>query len=51
MSNIVENLVEQPYRHGFVTDVEADVLPKGLSEEVISPHFGPEGGAGVHARR
>jgi Fe-S cluster assembly protein SufB len=35
MSNIVENLVERPYRHGFVTDVEADVLPKGLSEEVI----------------
>jgi Fe-S cluster assembly protein SufB len=35
MSNIVENLVKRPYRHGFVTDVEADVLPKGLSEEVI----------------
>jgi Fe-S cluster assembly protein SufB len=27
--------VNQPYRHGFVTDIESDVVPKGLSEDVI----------------
>jgi Fe-S cluster assembly protein SufB len=36
MSSVVlQNLVNQPYRHGFVTDIEADVVPKGLSEDVI----------------
>ncbi|HEX8011577.1 MAG TPA: Fe-S cluster assembly protein SufB [Casimicrobiaceae bacterium] len=35
MSNILETLVERPYRHGFFTAVETDVVPKGLSEEVI----------------
>src|SRR6478672_13772935 len=31
----LQNLVNQPYRHGFVTDIDADVVPKGLSEDVI----------------
>jgi Fe-S cluster assembly protein SufB len=31
----LQNLVNQPYRHGFVTDIESDVVPKGLSEDVI----------------
>ena len=31
----LENLVNQPYRHGFVTDIESDVAPKGLSEDTI----------------
>jgi Fe-S cluster assembly protein SufB len=35
MSKLLHNLVERPYRHGFVTSVEADVVPKGLSEDVI----------------
>jgi len=34
-STALQNLVNQPYRHGFVTDIEADVVPKGLSEDVI----------------
>ena len=34
-SAVLQNLVNQPYRHGFVTDIEADVVPKGLSEDVI----------------
>ncbi|HMK24108.1 MAG TPA: hypothetical protein VK466_17385, partial [Terriglobales bacterium] len=34
-STVLQNLVNQPYRHGFVTDIEADVVPKGLSEDVI----------------
>jgi Fe-S cluster assembly protein SufB len=35
MSSTLQNLVNQPYRHGFVTDVESDVAPKGLSEDTI----------------
>ena len=35
MSAMLETLVNQPYKHGFVTTIEADVIPKGLSEEVI----------------
>ena len=35
MSALLQNLVNQPYRHGFVTDIESDVAPKGLSEATI----------------
>ncbi len=35
MSAMLETLVNQPYKHGFVTPIEADVIPKGLSEDVI----------------
>jgi Fe-S cluster assembly protein SufB len=35
MSAVLQNLIEQPYRHGFVTDIEADTAPKGLSEDII----------------
>ncbi len=35
MSSTLQQLVNQPYRHGFVTDIETEVVPKGLSEEVI----------------
>lgn len=35
MSNVLENLVNQPYKHGFVTDIESDVVAKGLNEDVI----------------
>ena len=35
MSTVLENLVNQPYQHGFVTEIEADVAPKGLGEDVI----------------
>ena len=35
MSAVIQNLVNQPYKHGFVTDIEADVVAKGLSEDVI----------------
>ncbi|MGF1480363.1 MAG: Fe-S cluster assembly protein SufB [Cyanophyceae cyanobacterium] len=31
----VKNLVNQPYKYGFVTDIEADTLPRGLSEDII----------------
>ncbi len=31
----VKNLVNQPYKYGFVTDIEADTIPRGLNEDVI----------------
>lgn len=35
MSAVLQHLVNQPYKHGFVTDIEADIAPKGLNEEII----------------
>jgi len=35
MSATVKTLVNQPYKYGFVTDIEADTIPKGLSEDVV----------------
>ncbi len=35
MSAVLQNLVNQPYQHGFVTDIESDVAPKGLNENTI----------------
>jgi Fe-S cluster assembly protein SufB len=31
----IESHLEQKYRHGFVTDIESDTIPPGLSEDVI----------------
>ena len=35
MSSGIEAQVLQPYKYGFVTDIESDVVPPGLSEDVI----------------
>ena len=35
MSALLQTLVNQPYKHGFVTNIESDVAPKGLSEATI----------------
>ena len=35
MSAVLEKLISQPYKHGFVTAIETDVAPKGLSEATI----------------
>ncbi len=35
MTSTVESLVNQQYKYGFVTDIEADTIPRGLSEDVI----------------
>ena len=35
MSSQVETLVNKEYKHGFVTDIESDVAPKGLSEDIV----------------
>ena len=29
MSTVLQSLVNQPYKHGFVTDIESDVAPRG----------------------
>jgi Fe-S cluster assembly protein SufB len=35
MSSSVESLVNKAYKYGFVTDIEADIAPKGLNEEIV----------------
>ena len=35
MSSTVTTLVNQPYKYGFVTDIESDTIPRGLSEDVV----------------
>jgi Fe-S cluster assembly protein SufB len=35
VSAVIQNLVNQPYKHGFVTDIESDTVAKGLNEDVI----------------
>lgn len=35
MSATVKTLVNQPYKYGFVTDIETDSIPRGLNEDVI----------------
>ena len=43
MSAVIQNLVNQPYKYGFVTDIESDVVAKGLSEDVIRLISGKKG--------
>ena len=31
----IEGLVQQEYKYGFVTDIEADDAPPGLNEDII----------------
>jgi Fe-S cluster assembly protein SufB len=35
MSAVIQNLVNQPYTAGFVTDIESETVAKGLSEDTI----------------
>ena len=35
MGTLLQDLVDRPYRHGFVTDIESEVAAKGLSEDTI----------------
>jgi Fe-S cluster assembly protein SufB len=34
-TSTIDKMVEQKYQHGFVTDIESDTIPPGLSEDVI----------------
>ena len=31
----LEELTQQEYKYGFVTDIDTDVLPKGLNEDIV----------------
>jgi Fe-S cluster assembly protein SufB len=35
MSSSIESLVNKEYAYGFVTDIESDTIPRGLTEETI----------------
>src|SRR5665213_1245976 len=35
MSSSIETLISREYQHGFVTDIESDTFPPGLSENVV----------------
>jgi Fe-S cluster assembly protein SufB len=35
MTSPVESYVQQEYKYGFVTDIEADTVPRGLNEDTI----------------
>ena len=35
MSTTIESQVLQPYKYGFVTDIDAETVPPGLNEDVI----------------
>jgi len=35
MTTSVRSLVSEPYKYGFRTDIEADVIPRGLTEDTV----------------
>ncbi|MGB7439897.1 MAG: Fe-S cluster assembly protein SufB, partial [Coleofasciculaceae cyanobacterium] len=35
MTATAKKLVNQPYKYGFVTNIEADTVPRGLNEDII----------------
>jgi len=35
MSNTIEQIANQEYKYGFVTDIEADQAPPGLTEDIV----------------
>jgi Fe-S cluster assembly protein SufB len=39
----IESQVLQPYKYGFVTDIDADVVPLGLNEDIIRLISGKKG--------
>src|SRR5918999_2063424 len=34
-TKVFEDLAKSEYKYGFITDVEQDIVPKGLSEDVV----------------
>lgn len=34
-TSTIQELANQEYKHGFVTEIEADTIPRGLSEDVV----------------
>ena len=35
MDSVIKNITEQEYKYGFTTDVETDIVPAGLSEDIV----------------
>ena len=35
MDSVIKDITEQEYKYGFTTDVETDIVPAGLNEDVI----------------
>ncbi len=35
MTNTIEQIANQEYKYGFVTDIEADTVPPGLNEDIV----------------
>ena len=33
--SISESLINQDYKYGFVTEIEADTAPRGLDEDIV----------------
>ena len=33
--NLVKDVVKEPYKYGFVTDIETEKIKKGLNEDII----------------
>ena len=46
----IEELATREYKYGFVTDIEAETIPKGLNEDVVRLISAEEERAGVAAR-
>ena len=34
-NNFVNDVTDSDYKYGFVTDVETEVIPKGLNEDIV----------------
>ena len=34
-NNIIDDVTNSEYKHGFVTDIETDIIPVGLNEDII----------------
>ena len=49
MSANIKTLVNQPYKYGFVTDIETEQIPRGLSEDVIPFNLSKEKRARIYA--
>ena len=35
VDDIIKNVTGDDYKYGFVTDIDTDVIPRGLNEDVI----------------
>ena len=35
MDNIVDKVTNEDYKYGFTTDIETEIIPKGLNEDII----------------